>query len=615
MAQADSTNLNRILVIDDNPAIHDDFRKILQGGRDEFALEAAEAAIFGESVSSLEKNVYEVDSAYQGEEGLRKVLSAIESGRPYGLAFVDMRMPPGWDGIQTIQKIWSVAPSLNVVICTAFTDYTWPEIIDQLGISDRMLILKKPFDNCEVAQLAATLTKRTMLEAENKAYRKRLEDRVEEQSVSLTKTAGLLSQSKEFLQSTLDALTTQVAIIDSRGIILALNAAWESTAPGGSPLASGECVVGANYLTICKSVPEPFRQQVAPLVQHLEAIIANQKDSLFREYKDVTKPSGSHWYTVRAARFHDADETRIVVSHDNVTEYKQLQAQLAQAQKLESIGQIAAGIAHEINSPMQYIGDNIECLQEWAESYFQIRSGDTEPSRVESLQEKIRASLEDCKDGYQRVTGITQAMKQFSHPGKNQKESTDINELVRSAATITRNRWKYVADLTLDLGDRPLHLTCNIAGVNQVLLNLIVNASDAIAEKYGDNPEHKGTLQIRTIDHADVVEIQIADSGAGIPATWLGRVFDPFFTTKDVGKGTGQGLTICYDVVVNVHHGELSVESEPGQGTVFTVLLPKQPVEEPEIEFFQESTSQPFEEVEPAFAEACQWGDTEDLIG
>ncbi|MBI2481770.1 MAG: hypothetical protein HYV60_24940 [Planctomycetia bacterium] len=165
---------SRILIIDDNESIHADFRKVLDAGKSESAtLNNAKAAFFGVPAEDASRPTYDIDSAHQGELGHSMIAKAVEENRPYAVAFVDMRMPPGWDGVETIEHIWQVDDTIQVVICTAYSDYTWSEIIERLGNSDRLLILKKPFDNIEVCQLAAALSQKHRLTLES---RRRLED-------------------------------------------------------------------------------------------------------------------------------------------------------------------------------------------------------------------------------------------------------------------------------------------------------------------------------------------------------------------------------------------------------------------------------------------------------
>jgi signal transduction histidine kinase len=195
-------------------------------------------------------------------------------------------------------------------------------------------------------------------------------------------------------------------------------------------------------------------------------------------------------------------------------------------------------------------------------------------TRFDHMREEIPNAIRESREGIQRVINIVRAMKEFSHPGHEDKVGVDLNNAVCSTMTITRNRWKYAAELELDLDPDLPTLRCVPAEINQVLLNLIVNAADAIVERIGENTGQKGIITVRTRRAGGQVVIEVADTGCGIPDEIRNRIFDPFFTTKDVGKGTGQGLAICYNVVVNKHHGRLEVESTPGAGTRFIISIP-----------------------------------------
>jgi len=273
-----------------------------------------------------------------------------------------------------------------------------------------------------------------------------------------------------------------------------------------------------------------------------------------------------------------------------------LEAQLLQAQKLESIGGLAAGIAHEINTPMQFVRDNIEYLNESSDKMWQLveicernlaapKSEDScrawsaqvadvmERTRLNHVRTEVPKAIKESLLGIQRVIHIVRAMKEFSHPGQEEKVGVNLNDAVQSTVTIARNRWKYASDMVLELDPDLPTVRCVPAELNQVLLNLIVNAADAIAEKVGESGD-KGTITVRTRREWDHIVVEVQDTGCGIPEEIRHRVFDPFFTTKDVGKGTGQGLAICYNVVVNKHHGALDVESVPGEGTTFRATIP-----------------------------------------
>ena len=293
----------------------------------------------------------------------------------------------------------------------------------------------------------------------------------------------------------------------------------------------------------------------------------------------------------------------------DVTEQVRLERRLRQAQKLEAIGQLAAGIAHEINTPIQYVGDNTHFLQDSFEELSRLHAAygrllvaakaravtkdavaDVETVArdvdVEYLCEEIPKAITQSLDGIERVTNIVRAMKEFAHPGSAEKMSVNLNSAVESTVAVARNEWKYVADVVTDLDpDLPLVL-CLPGELNQVILNLIVNAAHAIGEVVakGDN-RPKGSIRIQTRQDGDWVEIRVSDTGTGIPQAIQSRIFDPFFTTKSVGKGSGQGLAIAHSVIVEKHRGNITFETlnedgggsrrlGEGRGTTFIVRLP-----------------------------------------
>jgi PAS domain S-box-containing protein len=291
---------------------------------------------------------------------------------------------------------------------------------------------------------------------------------------------------------------------------------------------------------------------------------------------------------------HDLSESRRLED-----ERKVMELQLTQAHKLESIGQLSAGIAHEINTPTQYIGDNTRFLQEAFASLDTLlpkyddllnaaKSGAVTNELIAEVEQaaakadlafiraEIPLAIEQSLEGVDRVTKIVRAMKDFSHPGVNEKTPIDLNHAIESTVTVARNEWKYVANLELDL-DKTLPLVPCLPGeINQLVLNLVVNAAHAIEEVVKKFPDTKGTIVVRTRRNQEHVEILVSDTGAGIPLSIRKKIFDPFFTTKEVGKGTGQGLAIARSVM-RKHGGAISFDSEVGRGTTFTVRLPLSP--------------------------------------
>lgn len=453
----------RILLIDDTPAIHQDFRKILlQDTLTGAELDAVEAALFGQEVKASTAP-FELDSAYQGQEGLAKVHESILTNRPYALAFVDMRMPLGWDGVETIERLWQEDPRLQIVICTAYSDYSWEEVLDRLDARDRLLILKKPFDNIEVCQLA-------------------------------------------------NALTTK----------------WDMT------------------------------QRAALQMSELEEKVQER--------------------TVEIRRTSDALQVEIV-------ERKQLESQLVQSEKLASIGQLAAGVAHEINNPIGYISSNFGTLEgyyagllEMLSAYEAVEQTVGSPevvAKLKSLRERVELDflkedipllMRESQQGLTRVRQIVQDLKDFSRIDSTQEwQWANLEQGIDSTLNIVASEVKYKADVVKEYGGIP-DIECLPSQLNQVVLNLLVNAAQAMG------PE-RGKIIIRTGAEGDNVWLEVADTGSGIAPQSLPRIFDPFFTTKPIGKGTGLGLSLSYGIVQK-HNGRITVQSEVGVGTTFRVVLP-----------------------------------------
>ena len=274
-------------------------------------------------------------------------------------------------------------------------------------------------------------------------------------------------------------------------------------------------------------------------------------------------------------------------------EKKKAEHQLMQAQKMESIGQLASGIAHEINTPIQYVLDNTGFLETafsdilpallLAQELLNKRqSGSTIEDIIEKVEtaldnadleyhcEEIPLAIQQSLEGARRVAKIVRSMKEFSNPGGKEVEA-DINQAIKNTITISRNEWKYMSTLTCDLDESLPRVFCNPGEINQVLLNMVINAANAIEGVVGKKPESKGQIHIQTLHTDEWVQIRIKDTGIGIPKDEKHKIFDPFFTTKEVGKGSGQGLAIAYAIIVEKHKGKIDCESEPGTGSLFTI--------------------------------------------
>ena len=274
---------------------------------------------------------------------------------------------------------------------------------------------------------------------------------------------------------------------------------------------------------------------------------------------------------------------------------KTLELERSQAQKLESVGRLAAGVAHEINTPVQFVSDNVQFvraslpqiaavihafrnLQQTVQSGGDVAGAASlaaaadKAADLDYIMENAPLAIESAIDGLGRIATIVRSMKEFAHPDQAAKSLADLNQAIRGTLVIAHNEYKYVAELDAQYGELPA-VPCYLGEINQVILNLLVNAAHAISDVVKDTAS-LGKLTVRTRLDGAAVEISISDTGTGIPEAARDKIFDPFFTTKEVGRGTGQGLAIARSVIVNNHGGTLRFETECGKGTTFIIRLP-----------------------------------------
>ncbi|HRH45341.1 MAG TPA: PAS domain S-box protein [Pyrinomonadaceae bacterium] len=334
-----------------------------------------------------------------------------------------------------------------------------------------------------------------------------------------------------------------------------------------------------------------------------ELIFTSGKENINEEH--FTNSQGNTSVVVTRKRLHiDKEGNEYIVGiFSDITERKLLEDQLQRAQKLESIGQLAAGIAHEINTPTQYVGDNTRFLEESFQSFITVVEKNRELLKacqsnkllpeltaqteelfktedIEYLEEEVPRAIEQALHGVERISKIVQSMKDFAHPGSDEKKATNLNKTIESTITIARNEWKYVAEMVTNYDQNLPPVPCLVGEFNQVILNMIVNASHAIADVVGTTTNKKGTISVTTKNMDNWAEIRISDTGTGITPDVRKRIFDPFFTTKEVGRGSGQGLAISHTVIVEKHKGTIDIESEIGKGSTFIIRLP---INEPEL--------------------------------
>jgi PAS domain S-box-containing protein len=406
-------------------------------------------------------------------------------------------------------------------------------------------------------------------------------------------TEEKLRRSEELLRLITENMADSMALLDPKGRLLYSNPSFGRS-------------LGRTVAELASQPPLAFLhgEDLPAFHEALEGLAVSGQEILLT-YRAAHQDGTWRTFEAHVSAVPDEDGTcgRMLMVARDVTERlkaererQSMEIRLRQAQKLQAIGQLAAGIAHEINTPIQYIGDNTRFLEGAfrdvlamleAQDRIITRCVET-PLGIDGLEElgrireegdaafllvEIPKAVQQSVDGVGRVARIVRAMKAFSHPGVDEPTAVDLNGAVESTLTVSRNEWKYVADLNMQLDPHLPQVVCLPGEVNQVVLNLVVNAAHAIADQVAEGGE-KGLITVSTRRDGDFVEIRVGDTGTGIPEHVRSRIFDPFFTTKDVGKGSGQGLAIAHGVVVDKHKGTIDFETEMGKGTTFIVRLP-----------------------------------------
>lgn len=401
-----------------------------------------------------------------------------------------------------------------------------------------------------------------------------------------------LAAEKERLAVTLASIGDGVITTDTKGTIVMLNRAGEEITGWTQEEARGRLLV-----EVIKIIDEKTQESERHPLQRL---LKNGKNGKRQDTVTLVARDGSRKIitsSINPITDESGGNIGFVLVFTDVTERKKLEARSVLSQKLEAIGQLAAGIAHEINTPMQYIGDNVRFLQQAFEDIREYLNScqkflakaeqgtisadlinqvtqTSDALEVDYLLDEIPEAIEQSLDGIERVNKLILAMKDFSHPRIKDRAWADINRGIEGTVTISRNEWKYVADLTTDLDPQLPLVYCVADEINQVILNMIINASHAIKEAIDRGLCARGKITISTRAEGRFIKIVISDTGIGIPRTIIHRIYDPFFTTKEVGKGTGQGLAIAHDIIVNKHNGSIEASSDGKRGTTFTIYLP-----------------------------------------
>jgi PAS domain S-box-containing protein len=567
MSHTNNNAPRRILVVDDNATIHEDIRKILCPARTGTELLEAEAELFGSDakLKQATPQEFKIDSAFQGAEGLAMAEAALKRGEPYALAFVDVRMPPGWDGIETIRRIWQVNPELQIVICTAYSDHSWEDITMQLGHSDNFVILKKPFDNIEVLQLAHALSRKWELAREAGLQMSHLNEMVRQQTAELRAVNESLHaeiRRREVTELELQGSEHRFAL-----------AFMASAIPMGIMHASTR-----TYLEVNESFTRLVgreRTEVVGKTSNEMKLLARPEDcdsamealrrlGRVRDFtcRILTNSEEIRETLVSLEPVVLGEEACILVAMLDVTEQRKLESQLRQSQKMDAIGQLAAGVAHDFNNLLTIIHGHA--------SLQMARS---------AKDDQLSHSLTQVKLAADRAATLTRQLLAFSRKQVMQPHPLSMNESIERAHAMLKRLLGETITLDCVCGQNLPLVWADENSIDQVIMNLAVNARDAMP--------NGGILQIATAAvnlskedvsrHPDArpgsfVRLSVVDNGCGMDTAVINRIFEPFFTTKAPGKGTGLGLSTVYGIVKQ-HEGWVEVESAPGLGTKFHIFF------------------------------------------
>ena len=513
----------------------------------------------------LEKAGYNCKTAENANDA-KKLLQQ----EPFSLLLTDLKMP-GESGLDLIKYAREHYPRTGRIMVTA------------MGAQD---IAKEIMDVGVYGYIVKPISKETVLITVENALRHLSLD--QDMQACVDDMAEKVTRRSEKLDAIMNSIDIGVLMVDPRLTIMEMNRKMREW------FAVDAEVIGKNCYKVLADPTNQESCEQCPMAVSLKKGISCQVEKQLniqgetRDFRIVTTPIFNQNKEVYAS----------IALYEDMTERLMIERDLQQAQKLEAVGQLAAGIAHEINTPIQYVGDNLSFLKDSFEDIIKVLNGfdkalpplqegsnlpeklleeieeDMENADLDFLKEEVPVTINQSLEGVRRVDKIVKAMKDFSHPGEEDKTPADINKIIETTLTVCKNEWKYVAEVDTNFSPDLPPVPCFPGDLSQVFLNIIVNAAHAISEATDGAKNGMGRISIMTAPAEDSVEIQIRDTGGGIPKDIQDRVFNPFFTTKSRGKGTGQGLAIAHRVVVNKHQGSLSFQSQQGEGTTFLIKIP-----------------------------------------
>ena len=515
---------------------------------------------------SLEKDGHTCQTALSANEA-----KSLMKSNSFDLIITDLKMP-GESGLDLLKFAAEFYPETGRIMMTGYHNRDAEQKALQIGVYGYLI---KPLNSQMINVTIQNSLRRVLLENQMHAC--------------LNEAQKEVVDKNRTLEAVLNNIDIGVALIDREMKVLSLNKTMELMCPEINYQKQKHCYDNiTEYSTkgLCDDCPLVHAFETK-MPFHTERVV--RTDDVYKEYKISAIPILEN----------DKSVNKGMILYHDLTDLMETQRSMSESSKLAAVGQLAAGITHEINTPSQFLGDNIRFLEESFKEleplfpiiqeiqgadisdqpalYEKCRRLKEEVAKVDLdfLQSDIPEAIEQSLEGVRRVREIVMAMKDFSHPGEQDKAPSNINEQVRNTLTVCRNEWKYVAEITLDLDDNLPLVECLQNEINQVILILIVNGAHSIEEKISDGNSKMGQIHITTKNlDQKYVQLTVRDTGNGIPYPIQDKIFEAFFTTKKQGKGTGQGLSMAQHIVMEKHCGKLGFSSEPGVGTEFSITLP-----------------------------------------
>lgn len=530
---------NRILVVDDNKGIHHDFRKILMPSlAPAEGLSGLEERLFGNEAAAMQgiQHIeYQLDCASYAEQALEVFGEAYKRGEPYSVVFADVRMPPGEDGVKLIERIWALAPRTQVVIMTAFSDYTWEDLIERFGWSDRLIILRKPFDTITIKQLALMLTRRWYSEGALRAQRDELAALVREKDRAERK----LARFREAMEQAGDAILMLHA---ETGEILDYNS------------------------TLCRLLKYEEQEMASVAVTHIleESDFSRWKDGDTLEEPLRCKDGSFVPVEISISYKPTVNRPTILAIIRDISrrvsaerERRHLETQLRHSQKMQTIGTLTSGIAHDFNNILSPIIVYTEMAIE------------------DTTNHRIREDLEQVHKAAYRARDLVQHILNFSHQVEKERMPLKIHLVIKEVMHLVRASTPTTITINCEIPDCGL-VMAGPTQIHQVLMNLCTNARQAMQHEGGELTVRLSRRVVELphlgIQHGEYCMLSVRDSGSGIPKELHSKIFEPFFTTKG-DEGTGLGLSMVNDIV-KAHDGCVELISQEGDGTTFNIYLP-----------------------------------------